>query len=326
MRTKFCLLLLVATFGLCHLGMGQNLRLVVLPDTQSYLEACPEIMESQFKWLRENHQDIDFVLHVGDITQSNTPAEWALAAKYFEHINGKVPYALCLGNHDFGSAPGKYADNRDSQLANKYFPLETLKTNTPIEGVFEPGKIDNAYYTYTTDSTRWLVLSLEFGPTDAMLEWANKVVREHPNHKAILLTHSYMYVGNKRQAEGDDWRPQAYGIGQHLEGQLPNDGEQIWKKLVSRHPNFVLTFSGHVLHEGLGQLISQGIHGNQVYQYLANYQRGVKGYGNGCNGFLRIVDINLEENKLAISTYSPWLDQWLEDAENNFTHHLENQP
>jgi len=323
MKKTISIILLIFTIGFAHKAIGQSLKLVVLPDTQSYLESCPEIMESQFKWLEKHKNAIDFVLHVGDITQSNTPAEWALAAKYFEHINGKVPYAISLGNHDFGSAPGKFADNRDSHLANKYFPLEKLEACTPIQGVFEEEKIDNAYYTFKAAGEKWLVVSLEFGPTDEMIKWANKIVGQHPDHKAILLTHSYMYVGNKRQAEGDDWRPQAYGIGKKHHEELPNDGEQIWEKLVSQHPNFILTFSGHVLHEGLGQLVSTGKHGNPVYQFLANYQRGVKGYGDGCNGYLRIVDIDLKNKSMNISTYSPWLNKWLEDSDNHFTLQLE---
>ncbi|MDN3670236.1 metallophosphoesterase [Echinicola jeungdonensis] len=319
MKKSILILTLILIIGFKEYSIGQSLKLVILPDTQSYLESCPEIMESQFKWLAKNKDKVDMVLHVGDITQSNTPAEWALAGKYFDHINGKIPYALSLGNHDFGSGPGKYADNRDSQLANKYFPLDTLKKYTPIQGEFEKDKIDNAYYTFEKKGGKWLILSLEFGPTDEMLAWANEVARAHPDHKIILLTHSYMYVGNKRQSEGDDWRPHGYGIGKNNPENAPNDGQQIWKKLVSKHPNFLFTFSGHVLHEGLGKLVSKGEHGNKVYQFLANYQRGVQGYGNGCNGYLRIVNIDLDRDQLEIKTYSPWLDQWLDDSENHFT-------
>ncbi len=326
MKKIIQIIIFIFIIGFSDKAIGQSLKLVILPDTQSYLESCPEIMESQFLWLAKNKDSVDMVLHVGDITQSNTPAEWALAAKYFENINGEIPYALSLGNHDFGSGPGKYADTRDSHLANKYFPLDTLKKYTPIKGVFEKGKIDNAYYTCEINGQKWLILSLEFGPTDNMLVWANEVASSHPEHRIILLTHSYMYVGNKRQGEGDNWRPHGYGIGKNNPENPPNDGQQIWEKLVSQHPNFTLTFSGHVLHEGLGKLVSKGEHGNKVYQFLANYQRGVQGYGNGCNGYLRIVNLDLDKNQLEIKTYSPWLDKWLEDADNDFKYPIENHP
>jgi hypothetical protein len=303
-------------------GQGRALRLVVLPDTQSYLESCPEIMGSQFTWISNQGASVDYVLHVGDITQSNTPAEWALSAKYFDLINGKIPYAFSLGNHDFGSGPDKYADVRDSHLANKYFPAESLEKNSQVKGFFEQGKIDNTFHEFEFDGQKWLILALEFGPRNKVLDWSNEVVEKHPNHKIILLTHAYMYVGDKRQSEGDNWRAQAYGIGKDTGEDAVNDGEDIWQKLVKKHPNFLLAFSGHVLHEGYGRLVSEGIHGNQVYQFLSNFQRGVAGYGEGCNGFLRIVDIDLKNNSLQVKTYSPWLDQWLTDEHNEFKYIL----
>lgn len=304
-------------------SQDQTLRLVILPDTQSYLESCPEIMEAQFSWLAEQGPDIDYVLHVGDITQDNTHAEWALASVYFDLIHDKIPYAFSLGNHDFGSAPGKYADVRDSGLANKYFPLDKMKANARIEGAFEADRIDNTYHVFDHNGQSWLILALEFGPRDEVLDWANTIVENHPEHRVILLTHAYMYVGDKRQSEGDNWRAHGYGIGQDTGKKAVNDGEQIWEKLVKNHPNFFLAFSGHVLHEGYGKLISEGTHGNKVYQFLANYQRGVQGYGDGCNGYLRIVDVNLKEGTLQIKTYSPWLDQWLEDENNHLQYTLD---
>ncbi|WP_143960414.1 metallophosphoesterase [Litoribacter populi] len=294
----------------------EKLRLVVLPDTQSYLESCPEIMESQLDWLAENHENIDYVLHVGDITQGNTPAEWALSQIYFKKINGKIPYALSLGNHDMGSGPNKFADTRDSSLANKYFPLDKLKSNSGLQGAFEEDKIDNTYHTFEALGRKWLILSLEFGPRNKVLDWANQIVHKHFDHLAILITHAYMYIDGQRQSEDHDWRAHGYGVGSGEGPEAVNDGDQIWDKLVKRHPNFFMVYSGHVLHDGHGQLISEGEHGNEVYQYLANYQRGVKGFGEGCNGFLRIVDIT--PTKIETKTYSPWKDEWLEDSNNKF--------
>lgn len=303
-------------------GQNRPLRLVVLPDTQSYLESCPEIMKSQFKWISDNASSIDYVLHVGDITQSNTPVEWALASEYFDLIHGKIPYAISLGNHDFGSAPGKYADNRDSRWVNKYFPISKMKEIAGFSGAFEEGKIDNTYHKFEYEGQKWLILALEFGPRNKVLDWANEIVEMHPEHKVILLTHVYMYVGDTRQSEGDNWRPHAYGIGKDTGDDAVNDGEEIWGKLVKKHSNIIMVFSGHVLLEGYGQLVSEGDEGNKVYQFLANFQRGVKTYGNGCNGFLRIVDIDLDGKSLEIKTYSPWLDEWLRDDNHEFNFSL----
>ena len=50
---------------------------VVLPDTQTYLEQCPEVFDSQIDWLVANRKKIDAVFQVGDLTQGNSPTEWS---------------------------------------------------------------------------------------------------------------------------------------------------------------------------------------------------------------------------------------------------------
>lgn len=50
---------------------------VVLPDTQTYLEQCPEVFDSQIDWLVANRRKIDAVFQVGDLTQNNSPVEWS---------------------------------------------------------------------------------------------------------------------------------------------------------------------------------------------------------------------------------------------------------
>ena len=68
---------------------------VVLPDTQTYLEQCPEVFDSQVDWLVENHNKIDAVFQVGDLTQDNSPVEWAYMQKAFNRIDkAGIPYAI----------------------------------------------------------------------------------------------------------------------------------------------------------------------------------------------------------------------------------------
>jgi len=52
---------------------GRVSTFVVLPDTQTYLEQCPEVFESQVDWLVANRKKIDAVFQVGDLTQDNSP-------------------------------------------------------------------------------------------------------------------------------------------------------------------------------------------------------------------------------------------------------------
>ena len=89
----------------------------------------------------------------------------------------------------------------------------------------------------------------------------------------------------------------------------------MWDKLVSKYPNILFVFSGHVLNGGVGTLVSIGEQGNKVYQMLANFQDGVKGTNRGQTGFLRIVDIDVKKKQVKVDTYSPYLT----DAKNRFS-------
>lgn len=294
-------------------------RIVLLPDTQTYAEKFPHILDSQVNWIARNAKNINFVLQQGDLTQNNSDKEWQIVHSAFTKLNNRVPYVLALGNHDMGSVAGKFADVRNSTLYNQYFPYKQVSSSPGFGGAFEPDKTDNAYYLFNTGKIKWLVLNLEFGVRDAVVKRANEIVKQHPDRLVVLNTHSYMYCDSTRQGMKDSWRPQNYGVGKDKGDSSVNDGEQLWEKLVSKHANFRFTFSGHILNTGVGTLVSINDAGYPVYQMLANYQEGVAGSINGGNGYLRIVDLNFKKKTISVSTYSPFLNQYLEKPGHNFT-------
>lgn len=297
----------------------QPFNLVLLPDTQTYSARYPEIFRAQTEWIVKKADSIAFVLHQGDITDNNTDEQWqnAVAALYL--LDGKVPFAFVPGNHDTGD-PGKNANNRKLELYNRYLPYEKYSKMEGFGGAFEAGKMDNTWHTFKAGGLDWLILCLEFGPRNKVLDWAGEVIQSHPEHKVILNTHAYMYSDDTRMdhGEGDAWVPQDYGVGKATGDDAVNDGEMIWEKLTSQYPNVLLTFNGHVLHDGTGKLVSEGVHGNKVYQMLANYQGGVEGSVKGGNGFLRILTINPEQESISVKTYSPYIDQYKTEPDQQF--------
>src|SRR5690606_37671202 len=132
-------------------------------------------------------------------------------------------------------------------------------------GAFEPGSMENTYHTFHAGGLDWLIVSLEFGTRNGVLQWAGEVIEAHPGHKVIINTHDYMYSDDTRMSidRGHSWVPQRYGVGKDTGDEAVNDGEMMWDKLVSRYPNVLLVFSGHVLYSGTGQLVSTGEHGNE---------------------------------------------------------------
>lgn len=293
-------------------------RIVLLPDTQTYAEKYPEVLYSQINWIAAHAGEIDFVLQQGDLTQNNNDKEWAVIQRAFSKLNNKVPYVLAAGNHDMGSMDGKFADVRNSTLFNTYFPVTQMAGLKGFAGVAEAGKMDNAFYIFKTGKIKWLVITLEFGPRNSILTWAGNIIEQHPDYTVVINTHCYMYSDSTRQGPGDSWRPQAYGVGKDTGDAAVNDGEQIWEKLVKKHPNTRFVFSGHVLNGGVGTLISINDAGYPVYQMLANYQEGVKGSVKGGNGWLRILDMNFKKKTLKVSTYSPYVSRYMSDPQHQF--------
>lgn len=292
---------------------------VVLPDTQTYLEQCPEVFDSQIDWLVTHHKQIDGVFQVGDLTQDNSPVEWAYMQKAFRRVEkAGIPYSIAWGNHDMGSKPGVFADVHQTALANKYFPLSEWQ-DRPYWGGSADGKtLDNYYIQFRSGNIDWLVLNLEFGPSDKALHWADSLLQTHPDKLVILNTHAYLYCDSTLHDGKDWWRPQEYGIGKDPDRTV-NDGAGIWEKLLCKHRNVIAVFCGHVLKSGVGTLVSTGEKGNKVYQMLANYQRGVTGSTLGGEGYLRIVQFNRKTNAIDVKTYSTWNRAFHPSAHHNFT-------
>ncbi len=326
--------------------------IVVLPDTQGYAEDFPWIFEAQTGWIANNvkRRNIVFVLHLGDITDDNTPEQWKVAQRALRRLDGIVPYALALGNHDIGDR-GKSA-TRDT-LFNTYFPIEHYKTLSTFGGVFdaEPDRMDNSFHLFSASNRKnsrknqpcavdrdskdhnsglrsldrfsaggrdFLVLALEFGPRDVVVDWANRVLDRYPNRTAILITHAYLYVDDTRYdwktyGKKQMWNPHSYRMGQKEGG--CNDGEELWNKLVSKHPNMLMTLNGHCLLDGLGRKTSQGDAGNPVHQMLVNFQMKPR-LG---DGFLRLMEFLPDGETVQVKDYSPLLNAYRDSPDNHFT-------
>jgi len=305
-------------FGLLLAGRSPAQRvkpepftIAVLPDTQCYADTrigfasrrwgadLRHYFFSQTQWIKENKDklNIAMVAHVGDVVQADDEKEWEIADKAFRTIDGVVPYMLCLGNHDFGyqEDPEKpprlwFGAHRGAANYNKYFGYSRFEGTPWYGGHFGRGN-ENYYSLFEAGGMKLLIISLEMHPRDDALAWANEVVTRHLDRRCIVLTHSYLDTRNDRLA-ADPYCT--------IEG---NEGESVWRKLVSRHENIFLVLCGHMLGEGL--LTSTGEKGNKVHQVLANYEAEDKGGA----GYLRIMTFIPDEDKINVQTYSPVLKE-----------------
>jgi len=324
LRGSFSAFLIVLLIGWFHATVArgetaEDFSVVVLPDTQIYAWKFPEFLPAQTRWIVENRAkyNIKYVLHVGDVVEHNNEKEWKIAREALSLLDGKVPYAIALGNHDIG--PGGSSKTRDT-LFGEYFPLKEIRKWESFGGVYdrEPDKGENMYHLFRAGGRQWLALVLEFGPRDDVLRWAGEVVARHPECPVLLITHAYLHNDGRRydRATPDqDYPPQDYPIAGDRAGL--NTGEDIWRKLVSKNRNLVMVISGHVC--VAARLTSRGDAGNRVHQMVVDYQNQER----GGNGWLRLLQFSEGGRTVHVRDYSPVLDEWSDRPDRRFDLHLD---
>jgi hypothetical protein len=297
---------------------------VALPDTQYYAALYPEIFELQVKWILDQREArrIAFVLHEGDIVNQDIAPEWEVASRALHKLDGLVPYVLAAGNHDYLASGG--IDDRTGTLINQYFPLAPLAASPGFRGSFAPDRVENTAQFLMMGAMPWLVISLEFGPRDAVLAWADGIVKQYPDMPAMIVTHAYQSWDGTRydHVAKPSFDQQPYNPWQYSANPPPggvNDGEEMWRKLIRDNESIRFVINGHTFNPNTGNaaatLTSTHPSGAPVHQIVANYQETALGGA----GYLRVMQFCPDEHELRVSTYSPYLDSWKQDAANVFT-------
>jgi hypothetical protein len=280
------------------------------------------------QWLVNNKtsRNIQFVMHEGDVVNSNSDtAQWNRAMSAMNTLNGQIPYAVVPGNHDYSGSRSATSFNLSTSFGagSAYAAQSTLAGYYPAE----PNSRMNTYHTFVANGREYLVLALEFGPRDAVVDWARNVVDTHPDAHTMLLTHGYMFDGGALfNAEVDPNDPQGRTYDQvrdtlvgHFEsiynpqrygwvGADGNDGKELWDKIVKGSGNTSLVFSGHQFDEldGFPYLMTRADDGDPVYQMLFDTQTRQ----GGGEGWIRLLEFQPDGKTIRVKTYSPYYDQW----------------
>lgn len=302
----------------------------VIPDTQYYTLCRHAHFAAQVQWLADEATTLKLLaaLHLGDITESNTPDEWLFARSALAPLRDRRPTFLATGNHDYGDDG---TANRRHTLFAQYFSSPPAPTQSAVAETMTAGDLENAYYRLTVVDRRSLgdantpftlgVLVVEWSPREKTVDWANRVLTKYPDDRVVFVTHAYLYHDSTRydwarKGTQQEWNPHAYGDTRPADKQPADvfDGEKLWRALVSKHKNVFLTLNGHVLGDGTGLLSSRGAHGNVVHQVLVNYQM----LNEGGLGYLRLMEFDEDGKTLRMRTYSPSLGIWATAPDQHF--------
>ncbi|MBI5832679.1 MAG: metallophosphoesterase [Armatimonadetes bacterium] len=287
--------------------------LAVLPDTQYYSAKYPKYFEDECRWLAKNAsaKNLKYVVHVGDITDSNGDKQWAVAKKCLGLLDGVVPLALVPGNHDYTGGGG--ALDRKTGL-DKHFPPDAFKASASFGGLYDEKSLANSYHLFSAGGRDWLILCLEFGPRDEVVAWANGVLDKYPDRLVLVATHAYLSnAGPRLDQHGvkPGHGPHKYPMAKQPGG--VNDGEELWQKLIRKHAGVALVVCGHV--SGVARLTSKNDAGGEVHQMLSDYQSEKE----GGEGYLRILHFSADGKTLDVRSYSPSLDKEKKVEANRFT-------
>ncbi|MDP6543016.1 MAG: metallophosphoesterase [Phycisphaerae bacterium] len=295
MKAKLTLLIALTVCG-CQqaprianpLSPVEPFRIAIIPDTQWASLKWPNVLMSTTKWIAANHEsmDIKYVLHVGDMVENgHSDTEWKNFDAAISVLDGKVPYILAVGNHDLDKIKGA----RSTIKFNEYFPRKRFERLAGFGGTYPRKKNDNSYHTFDAGGIVWLVISLNYCPTDDELKWANEIVALHPGHQVIVLTHSYL------EHKGRDV-----------------SGENIWNKFAKAHENILMVFCGHL---STVHYESVGDKGNRVYEMLFDWQHHSLPEP---NSYFALAEIDPVGKRISIRTYSPMLDKYKTDRRAKF--------
>ncbi len=260
---------------------------VAVGDTQNTVNYDAKNLHYIYDWILENKdtQNIKFVFGMGDITNHSLDSEWPIAIEQISRLNGVVPYSLVRGNHD---TPETFNANLNNEAYRSMF-----------DGFYSEDSAENAYVTFTVGETDFLHVTLNYCASNAELNWAAGIIQQHPMHKVIISTHSYINSDSTLSTSGTNTNGSA------------NSGEQMWNKLVSQYPNIFLVLSGHVFSTDLCQTQMTGVHGNTVTTIMTNGQ--CHDFKNGAMGLISLLHFSEDGKSLSVEYYSTVYDRYFGD-------------
>lgn len=267
---------------------GYSHSICVVGDTQILTNRYHDDFPKIYDWILDNKEEkkIEYVIGVGDICHTSVTEEWEVAKAGISKLDGVIPYSLAKGseNHDA------------SYMLNKYFYNDTYMDG--FGGFYKEGQVENAWRVFRAGNIDYLNVVLDFGASDAVLEWAGEVIAAHPNHKVIINTHCYLYSDGELQNYTHSASPHYSEVGTGSK----NNGNEIWDKLVSKYENIFLVLCGHYVTEQIVVNQRQGIHGNTVTEMLVNPQ-GVDA-DEGATGMVATLYFSEDGKNMDVEYYS----------------------
>lgn len=261
-----------------------------------------------YKWIADNKDkyNIQFAMTLGDMGHIEATEEYSKVAQpaLQQLTDAGIPYSVVRGNHDNRKS---FFDTTIGISTSSYMNQSTLKHSFngdvnedgvkeyDYKGYYNDGTAHthvggrNTIHEVVVDNVKYLLVALDFGAQDPILEWANYWVgqEQYKDHIVIVSTHGYS-EGDGNLLDGtqsssptnydtkyanDTWGSVTHGKNAKILPDEPlNDGVDIWDKFISKHANISMVFSGHVETYDVVRTTRIGDNGNVVQEFCVNAQ------------------------------------------------------
>ncbi len=243
---------------------------VWMTDTQYQSESFPHIFDKETQWIADHKDElgIKYVAHTGDIVNKATAEfQWINADRSMKILDdANVPYGVIQGNHDVNAYYSTYFG--ESRFANKPFYAGNTNNNK------------NHYDLISANGTDFIIMYLGWGYKQADMDWANGILKQYKDRKAILAVHEYLYYDSGN-----------YGTDDAI------DAVDLMSEVVTPNSNVFMVLCGH--HQAAMYNVKR-IGGKVVYENLHDYQDVSLG---GAASF-RMMYFNMKDQELYMVPYS----------------------
>lgn len=322
---------------------GENkFSIAVIPDVQCYTHILAQnfdynhkelkygyIFYRQTKFIAEhsvkNGGDFSVAIQVGDLVhqKGNLTSEWQIASLCMENLIDEIPFLVVPGNHDYDRWIKHTSMVDGSDTYNYYFGPESkfFKEKEWYRGSSANGR--NSWITFEACGYTFLVIGLEILPSDESLDWAQSVIDAHKNLPTIYVTHEFISAG-ERDVDAP-LRNEKFTSTTTRKEFPHNSPQEVWRKFISKNNQIFMILCGHISNRktGSGLRIDKNSNRNTVYTILSDYQ-SAKNYlpKNGfkplfyqpCgDGWMTILDFDLDSKNIFVHTYSTEFDEFRTD-------------
>jgi hypothetical protein len=244
---------------------GSTFTIATISDTQYTVESFPNTFSAQTAWIAAHGvggtaadafpDNIAFFAHQGDMLRRGySDFQAANADAALKNLDGKVPYTVSIGNHDYDNQFDDLDQHVSSASFTRWFGNDRYAAipNSGFGGASQDQR--NRFHTFTADGREVLVLSIEWEASDASIAWAQSVINSHRQDPVILTTHEYLNGSGRTTSTLEP-----------LAGF--NSGEGIYQKLVKPNQQVFMVLSGHT--GAIRTQTSLNNAGSNVYEIVA---------------------------------------------------------